>query len=228
MTYFLAVDFGTMQDYTAITVTQRVERYQELKSSHGTPAYYREKQKVVSEYENTYLRRAAQGMPYPEVLRNVKAMINSPTMAGKTALLFDASGVGVGLMQQAQDMGMDPIGITITGGNKVTVNSDLGGYNVPKRELVMSLLLAFQNHRIKIAPSPHRDALKAELQAFRLKMKKTGTETYENYRDSDHDDLVLSLAMGVWYPEYIFGPVVESDKGSKEEIKGFDPLRYDL
>ncbi len=228
MTYFLAVDFGTLNDYTAITVTQRAERYQRAKAVPDTPAYMRERRAVVSEYENTYLRRAAQGMPYPEVLRNVQAMMNSPQLSGRTTLIFDATGVGVAVVQDARDMGMDPVAITITGGNKVTPNEALGGYNVPKRDLVMALLLAFQNHRIKIAPSQHREALKNELQAFRLKMKKAGNEAYENYRDSDHDDLVLSLAMGVWYPEYIFGSVVKADKFDRQDESNYDPLRFDL
>lgn len=228
MTYYLAVDFGTLNDFTAITITQRVERLQEPKAIPDTPAYLRERRAVVSEYVNSYLRRSPQGMPYPEVLKNVQAMLNSPQLSGKTQLIFDATGVGVAVVQDARDMGMDPIAITITGGNKVLPNEGLGGYNVPKRDLVMCLLLAFQNHRIKIAPSEHRDALKNELQAFRMKLKKNGNETYENHRDSDHDDLVLSLAMGVWYPEYIFGSIVAADKYERQDETSYDPLRFDL
>ena len=228
MTYFLAVDFGTINAFTAISITRRVERFQKQTATPGTPAYLRERRTIVSGYENTYLQRAEQGMAYPQVLKNVQAMLNSPQLSGKTELIFDATGVGVGIVQQARDMGMSPVPITITGGNQVTVNTDLGGYNVPKRDLVMSLILAFQNHRIQIAQSPHRANLKDELQAFRMKMKKTGNETYENYRDSDHDDLVLSLAMGIWYPEHIFGSVVQGDKFERTEEAEYDPLRYDL
>ncbi len=40
-----------------------------------------------------------------------------------------------------------------------------------------------------------------ELQNFKLKITTAGNDTYEAWRESDHDDLVLAAAMAAWYGE---------------------------
>ncbi len=40
-----------------------------------------------------------------------------------------------------------------------------------------------------------------ELQNFRIKFTKAGNDTYEAWRESDHDDLVLAAAMAAWFGE---------------------------
>jgi hypothetical protein len=37
--------------------------------------------------------------------------------------------------------------------------------------------------------------------SFRAKITTKGHDTYESWRDGDHDDLVLALALGSWYFE---------------------------
>ena len=101
------------------------------------------------------------------------------------------------MMQQG---GLSPIGITITGGSAVTTGKV--GYNVPKSELVSALNLVFQSRRIKV---PTALRLKAEflkeLERFKVTMSNVGVNTYEAAVASVHDDLVLSVSMGIWYAE---------------------------
>ncbi len=40
-----------------------------------------------------------------------------------------------------------------------------------------------------------------ELQNFRIKFTRAGNDTYEAWRESDHDDLVLAAAMAAWFGE---------------------------
>ncbi len=40
-----------------------------------------------------------------------------------------------------------------------------------------------------------------ELQNFKLKITTAGNDTYEAWRESDHDDLVLAAAMAAWLCE---------------------------
>ena len=77
-----------------------------------------------------------------------------------------------------------------------------GGYNVPKRELVSNLAIQFQSERLKIARNlPEAAQLVEELQNFKMKITLAGNDTYEAWRESDHDDLVLAAAMAAWYGE---------------------------
>jgi hypothetical protein len=43
------------------------------------------------------------------------------------------------------------------------------------------------------------DALADELLAFRAKISARGHHTSEAWRESDHDDLVLALALACWH-----------------------------
>ncbi len=93
------------------------------------------------------------------------------------------------------------IPVTITAGGKMS-GSAFGGYNVPKKELVSNLVIVFQADRLKIARAlPEAPVLVEELQNFKLKITTAGNDTYEAWRESDHDDLVLAAAMAAWLGE---------------------------
>jgi hypothetical protein len=45
--------------------------------------------------------------------------------------------------------------------------------------------------------------LKRELLSFRVKLDpRTAHDSYEHWREQDHDDLVLAVACAAWYREY--------------------------
>jgi len=54
---------------------------------------------------------------------------------------------------------------------------------------------------LKIADGvPFQDVLLKELDAFRVKVNiATGHDSYEAWRERDHDDLVLAIAFASWY-----------------------------
>ena len=93
------------------------------------------------------------------------------------------------------------ISVTITGGENVT--RERQEYRVPKRDLASTLQVLLQNGRLKFADGlPLLDVLLSELQNFKVKINtRTGHDSYEHWRESDHDDLVLSLALACWYGE---------------------------
>jgi hypothetical protein len=100
------------------------------------------------------------------------------------------------LMQQA-GIKASLEGISITGGN--TVNRDGDIYHVPKRDLVTFLQIAFQSGELKIAPGlTDSDTLVKEMTNFNVTVNINGHDQYGAHREGDHDDLVLSAAMGVW------------------------------
>jgi hypothetical protein len=91
--------------------------------------------------------------------------------------------------------------VTITGGESVT---EADGYlQVPKRELVGAVQVLLQTGRLKIARElPEAALLTSELLNFQVKITETGHDSYGAWREGQHDDLVLALALAVWYPEH--------------------------
>src|SRR5262249_5200755 len=89
--------------------------------------------------------------------------------------------------------------VLITGGHQVTCEA--GAWHVPKKELVSTLQVLLQNRRLKVAAVPERDLLLKELQNFKVKITASANETFEAWRERDHDDLVLAVAIAAWVGE---------------------------
>jgi hypothetical protein len=74
---------------------------------------------------------------------------------------------------------------------------------VPKRDLVGALQVLIQTGRLRIAEGL-RDArtLVDELLRFRVRINaRTAHDSYGAWRECEHDDLVLALAVAVWRAE---------------------------
>jgi hypothetical protein len=50
-----------------------------------------------------------------------------------------------------------------------------------------------------------RACLSREAQNFTVKVTPAGNETFESWRESEHDDLVLALALACWAAEWGIG-----------------------
>jgi hypothetical protein len=61
-----------------------------------------------------------------------------------------------------------------------------------------------RTRRLAVAKSlPLAAVLVSEMEQFTMKVSaETGNETYESWRDREHDDIVLALALAVWWGEY--------------------------
>jgi len=98
-----------------------------------------------------------------------------------------------------KETGVRPVGVTITGGQRVTHDHD--GYHVPKAHLVSALQLSLQSGQLKISPKlEHAATFHAEARDFRVTVNlATGHESFTAWRESTHDDLILSVAMATWF-----------------------------
>lgn len=198
--YYLGVDFGSQRDYTALALVSR-EEVIIPKKEH----YKIEEDRRDSIYRLHYLERMELGTPYTQIVEHLKVVTNAPEIKGQVTVIADATGVGLPVVQMMRQAGIGPlIPIGIHGGNAVNEKQD--GYSVPKRDLVSALLIAFQGRRIKI-PSDimHRQELIHEMQAFKMKQRDSGSDSYEALMEKDHDDLVLALSYAIWYPEKTMG-----------------------
>ncbi len=191
--FIIGVDLGQARDYTAIAILERIEELT------GEAAKGRWLTQV--RFEMPHLERPPLGTSYPAIIARLKNLIAKLPAYERLKIVVDRTGVGrpvVDLMRAAK---LQIIPITITGSGKVSGGA-FGGYNVPKKELVSNLVIVFQADRLKIARAlPEAPVLVEELQNFKLKITTAGNDTYEAWRESDHDDLVLAAAMAAWCGE---------------------------
>ena len=155
-----------------------------------------------------HLQRFELGTKYTDIVRSVRRLLLREPFMGRmlyTRLLVDRTGVGAGVVDSFYEHGVRPISVTIHGGSAVTWEPADLGYRVPKRDLVAAVQVLLQNGRLKIAPEMElAPVLKKELLNFRVKIDpSTAHDSYEHWREGDHDDLVLATALACWFSEYV-------------------------
>ncbi len=213
-TYFLGVDLGQAQDFTAITVLEREERdtgkrVQDVNAMiyNNAPGRHDYMKPV---YENLFavrhLERLPTGTPYPAQVARIKTLSERLKAETKRAphLVVDQTGVGRPVVDMLRAAELKPIAVTITGGDAVT--QDGRDYRVPKRDLVSVVQVLLQAKRLKIASSlKEAQTLTSELLAFKVSISLKGHDSYGNdvgsWRENPHDDLVLAVALACWYGE---------------------------
>ena len=195
-TFFISADLAQVNDYTAITIIERIIT-KERRYSNFLGDYTTETERA---YHLRHIERPERGTTYPKIVDRLKELVESEQLRDKEkAVVIDLTGVGRPVWDLMRNNGFDGKmnGIQITGGKDVT--SERRIYNVPKRDLITALQVAFQNGQLKIARNlPEAETLIKELTNFKVKISVSGHDTYEAWREGIHDDIVLSAAMGVW------------------------------
>lgn len=214
--YYLGVDFGSQQDYTALAL---VKRNDVVKASQNAAGMITQ-ESVKSEYQLLFLERMELGTPYTQIVAHLKSIIMDEELRGRVTVVADATGVGLPVIQMMRESAISPlIAISVHGGN--SINEKQGGYSVPKRDLVSSLLVVVQSRRLRVAGGiAHRQQLVHEMQSFKMKQTAHNNDTYEALMEKDHDDLVNALAYAVWYPERTMGSGATS-------LSPTPPTKYD-
>jgi hypothetical protein len=115
-------------------------------------------------------------------------------------LIVDQTGVGPAVTDLLKKKGLRFIAVTITGEDKAHCVGTRH-WRVPKRDLVSSLEVPFHTGELRVAEDMKLwPVLKEELLNFRRKINlKTAHDSYEHWRESDHDDLVLACALACWW-----------------------------
>jgi hypothetical protein len=182
--YFLGLDLGQTQDFTALAV---------LESQPTTPA-------EPPDYALRHLRRFPLGTPYTEIVLAIARLAGTHPLSG-SPLVVDQTGVGRAVVDMLRQAAGWVVPVTITGGHAVTRTED-NSWHVPKKELVTSLQVVMQARRLQIARSlPDAALLVRELQNFQVKITAAANETFGTWRDGQHDDLVLAVALACWWGE---------------------------
>jgi hypothetical protein len=179
--FFVGLDLGQAQDYTAIAVIEAVR-----------PNHSEEKVLHVRHLERFRDRL------YPDVADRVEILMETSELKVRSELVIDATGVGPAVTDIFKKRGRFFREVKIHGGDSESMAD--GVYRVPKRNLVSALQVALQSGTLKIAAGLDlAEVLRQELLDFRVKVNiETAHESYGAWREGDHDDLVLAVAMAVW------------------------------
>lgn len=193
--FLVGLDLGQASDYTALTATERIPGKESARAS----------------YHVRHIERFELNTPYPVMVDRVFAIMGQEPLKENATLIVDATGVGrpVVDMLRASPNGR-PVPILITGGDAAAFDWETRMWKVPKRDLVGAVQVLLQTSRLKFAQGlPLTKTLAEELLAFKVKINaRTAHDSYGEWRDGQHDDLVLSLAMALWFGEtqMIFNP----------------------
>lgn len=215
--YLAGLDLGKSNDFSALSITEKViTRYQG---------------KVMSRIGVNHLERWSLGTSYVDIAERVANYFEDPRLKIRGKLIVDKTGVGQPVMDILKKFGLKSIGITITSGFEVH-EDDLGGFNVPKRDLVSALVLMYQANLIKVSSALSLlGVFNTQLEHFRVKQnRRTGNEIFEADSDLVHDDVVISVALPCWYSRYFDKNIIlPSRPWEKDEKAGrFDPRGYGM
>jgi hypothetical protein len=184
MSFYVGLDLGQSADYTALAVVEDTSPGLHLR----------------------HLERYQLRTPYTDIADNVAALMRDPALSGKRGaeLIVDETGVGKAVVDMFRERKLHFRPVTITGGDVAREGSikERGkSYRVPKRDIVGALEVPFHNGTLKVAGDLELwPTLRQELLTFRRKVSlATGHDSYEHWRESDHDDLVLACTLACWW-----------------------------
>jgi hypothetical protein len=163
-------------------------------------------------YHVRRLERFRLGERYTEYIERIVKICSAEQLWG-SPLVVDQTGVGEAAVDVIAEMlklyqkqhGIPRtrlVPILITGGTE-TKAGETGGWHVPKRELVGNLDALLGSKRLVVERGIGKEAevLRGEFGSFGYKITKAANEVFEA-RQGEHDDLVLAVALAVWWGEH--------------------------
>jgi hypothetical protein len=222
--YIISVDLGQANDFSALSVIRRVWTFPQRKEGEAYDPRYSELR-----HEIPLLVEWPLETPYPEIEERIETIyrtVYEEPDADRVALIVDRGGPGRPVIDHLRKRELHPIGITVTGGDFVGERGD--DFTVPKKDIVSSLIFEAQSGRIKIDKLLELAArLQEQIDGFGYKINRnTGNTSYESLQEKIHDDLVVTVAAGLWYsrtklPQRLTG-AVEKDT---DDYALYNPLK---
>jgi hypothetical protein len=221
MRYWLGLDLGQANDPTAVAVVERVPlvveerevREREVTKKAGLITKEKRIPVVDHQLHVRDLVRPPLRTSYERIADEITAKLCKlePTGAfgerGEIGLCVDGTGVGRAVCDMLTARIKSQRGgpkthlwpVVVTGGNRVTRLGD-EFIGVPKRDLISAGLIALQDGRLKIPTTiPETQTLTQELLDYRVRITlRSGHDTYEPWREGDHDDLLFAVCLAVW------------------------------
>jgi len=197
--FCIGLDLGQTHEYTALAIVERV------KAPDGSGA-----SEATAHFHLRHLERFPARTPYPTIADHVAEVVASEALTSyytdemlrpvpvRPELVVDQTGVGAPVGDLLKKRGLSFRRVVITGGESQHRGGD--AYRVPKTDLVTALEVTLQNGYLKVAEGLELwPILREEMKIFRRKVSlKTPPDSYEHWRESDHDDLVLAVCIACW------------------------------
>ncbi len=190
--FFTGLDLGQICDFTTIGVVERTEEPGEW--DHVAFAA-----RKIARLKLRHLERVPLGTSYPEMVTRVGTVVAALEKIGPSHLVADATGVGRPVVDllKLERMKCQLWPVTITGGD--TERSEGGSFRVPKRDLIVGLLVNLSAGELEIADGAEwRGALLKEMAAMRVRITERAREQFGASREGEHDDLVLAVSLACW------------------------------
>ena len=206
----VGVELGARMENTALSVTERAyvptgERFNAMQYDHRAGRRRLEsREKVAIEYRVRHLERRRPPVRYKGVAERVAELVGA---VGDCVVAVDLTRTGrpvhslimKAIHEATKDASVKHCPLTVTGEFGAVSHSPDVGWLVPRRDLVSSALLLFEQEQLKIAEGLDlARTLTREFEGFKPKALK---EELEGWRLAPNDDLVLAVAMSIWAAE---------------------------
>lgn len=211
-TIYLGLDLGQAADYSALAVLESPiycppmggwvsgsQLTPELRLQYDQGMWYHWQQSAPGKGPVwlRQLHRYPLRTPYPTVVDDVIRRLGGKDAQRRDAVLvIDGTGVGAAVVDMFRfaELPCELFNVIITGGVKVDRN------HVPKRDLISAVQVLLHTGRLQVAKaSAETETWAKEMQNYQLKLTATGHDTYNARGDSQHDDLVLAVALAAWF-----------------------------
>ena len=210
--HIVSVDLGQSIDPTAVAVLEVRTRQDIVDEQYADPpgpkvprewfgedGWVKHRNRV-HRIDVRHLERLPLRMPYPEQIQHIQTLLRRSPLTLDTDLVLDQTGVGRPVIDMFRQVGLRPVGVTITAGDSETEGfSHSHEYRVAKTLLVSRLQSLLHGGELKISTKlKEAEVLGWELQDFRASVTDTGYWRF-GARSGKHDDLVLAVAIGCWW-----------------------------
>lgn len=194
--WLIGLDIGQSSDHTAFLLAERVMR--ELQSNILKPEVL-----IEQRYRLRAIERAKLNTEYLRIVERVRDATVSESLRGDVDVLMDATGQGqvvVELMQKADVQALYPVQF-VSGDSVSPPDRNCNRWRVGKLLLMQTLAVTLEQDRIDIPKGlPNAELLTAELR--NVLYRKTSSNNFKiEAPPGKHDDLVMALALLVWWGE---------------------------
>jgi hypothetical protein len=193
--WILSADLGMVNDFTAL-----VGLHHKIVATGGWVAdevRHAWKENQIETLEVPFLERIPLGTSYPRQVEHIARILQRPPL-DRATLCCDSTGVGEAVFSMFVEAGLKPTGITITSGSETTQPATRR-YHVPKATLISCLDSKLGNGLVIASDLLESPTLKTELGDLQRTVSAAGRASYAAGRVAQNDDLVLSLAIAVWF-----------------------------
>lgn len=201
--YYIGVDIGQSQDYTAISIVERAD----IISGPQDRITYNWPRTTLRTVR--FLHRVPLGTSYPDVAKLVAGITAHASIARRSnKLIVDGTGVGKPVIDLIRTHKVQPIlhTVIITSGDASKAEARCGDtHYLARNALLAGLETGLQNRALQISRHlPLANALLEELNNLHRDPNNPTAEGLRPQRQSIHDDLVFATALAYWRASWRF------------------------